>query len=74
MRDSRRAGICGTPSVAAGQDAVVRATHTTASAPQPIGVSSRNSSRNGISSSDSSPTGMTHSAVSGTATMLAMTK
>lgn len=71
---SPQAGICGTSTVESGQDAVVRATQTTASPPHPIGFSSRNSSRNGISGSDSTPAGRTHRAVSGTAAMLAITK
>ena len=71
---SPQAGICGTGKVAAGQDAVVIATQTIASDPQPIGTNASHSSPSGISASAISPSGMVHIAVIGTATMFATTK
>ena len=65
--------MCGTANVAAGQDAVVRATARIAWMPQPIGCSTSQSRPNGINGSDIMPSGMTSSAVSGTAAMLATT-
>ena len=66
--------MCGTPMVAAGSAATLRAIQSRASMPHPIGVSASPSSPNGASASAARPAGITHIAVSGTAARLASTK
>ena len=64
-------GIFGTGQTLPGQPATSLATHNTASIPQPIGTSARRSRPNGINRLATSAQGNVHTAVIGTASMLA---
>ena len=66
-------GIAGASATAPGHAVTVSATLTTASIPQPIGVSATASRLNGISTRAQIAHGMTQSPVNGTAIMLAAT-
>ena len=67
MASSPHGGMCGARIVAPGNAAVARASHSTASFPQPITISAGRSMPSGMRARPTIPAGMTTAPVSGTA-------